>query len=68
MLPQHRKKRGIPMNLDNRRLIEIQKEKSIYRSLLNGAESISDCITYQSRLEVLEDEEKQILKRCDVKI
>lgn len=56
------------MNLDNRRLIEIQKEKSIYRSLLNGAESISDCITYQSRLEVLEDEEKQILKRCDVKI
>lgn len=56
------------MNLDNRRLTEIQKEKKLYKTLLNKAESISDCITYQGRLEVLEDEEKQILKRCDVKI
>ena len=54
------------MNLDNRRLIEIQNEKRVYHSLLSKAESISDCITYKSRLDLLENEEKEILKRCDV--
>ena len=54
------------MNLDNRRLIEIQKEKQLFKSLLDNAESISDCLTYTGKLELLEKEEKQILKRNDV--
>lgn len=56
------------MNLDNRRLLEIQNEKRVYYHLLDEAESISDCITYKSRLDLLEEEEKEILKRCDVVI
>ena len=54
------------MNIDNRRLKEIQKEKRLFYSLLNEAESISDCLTYKGKLDLLENEEKQILKRCDV--
>lgn len=56
------------MNLDNRRLLEIQKEKRLFTSLLNNAENISDCLTYKGKLDLLNKEEKQILERCDVKI
>ena len=54
------------MNLDNRRLLEIQKEKKLFKSLLDNSDTISDCLTYQSKLELLENEEKEILKRSDV--
>ncbi|MBQ8017190.1 MAG: hypothetical protein IJ258_03695 [Methanobrevibacter sp.] len=54
------------MNLDNRRLIEIQKEKKLFKSLLDKADTITDCLTYQGKLDILENEEKQILKRSDV--
>ena len=53
------------MNLDEKRLKEIQNEKRAYHSLLDKADTISDCITYQSRIEALNNEEKEILKRCD---
>lgn len=66
MLPKHKKSKGIHMNIDNRRLIEIQKEKKLFKSLLDKADTISDCLTYQGKLELLENEEKEILKRCDV--
>jgi len=56
------------MNLDNRRLLEIQKEKRLFKSLLDKADTISDCLTYQGKLDILENEEKDILKRCDVEI
>ena len=52
--------------MDNQRLREIQNEKRAYAQLLNDADSISDCITYQSRIDELEKEELDILKRCDV--
>ena len=54
------------MNLDNRRLLEIQKEKKLFQSLLDKADSISDCLTYQGKLDLLNKEETEILKRCDV--
>ena len=54
------------MNQDNRRLQEIQREKQLYTNLLVKADTISDCIEYQSRLDNLNDEEKQILERYDV--
>ena len=54
------------MNLDNRRLLEIQKEKKLFKVLLDESESVSDCLTYQGKLDLLEKEEKDILERCDV--
>ena len=54
------------MNLDNRRLREIQQEKTVWANLLDNAESINDCLTYQGKLDILEKEEKEILERCDV--
>lgn len=56
------------MNIDNRRLTEIQREKRLFQSLLDKADTITDCLTYKGKLEILENEEKEILERCDVKI
>ena len=61
-MPNRRKK----MNLDNRRLTEIQREKKLFHSLLNKSESISECLTYKEKLDLLEKEEKEILARNDV--
>ena len=54
------------MNIDNRRLREIQTEKRLYQRLLDESEKISDCLIYQGKIECLENEEKDILKRYDV--
>jgi len=54
------------MNLDNRRLLEIRQEKLVWQDQLNKADSISDCLAYKGKLEILENEEREILKRCDV--
>ena len=54
------------MNIDNRRLREIQIEKRAYSKLLDEADKISDCLIYQGKLECLENEERDILKRYDV--
>jgi hypothetical protein len=54
------------MNLENRRLREIQKEKTFFKQLLDNSESISDCLTYQGKLELLDKEEAEILERNDV--
>ena len=54
------------MNLDNRRLKEIQREKILFQNMLDKSESISDCLTYQGKIEILEKEEKEILTRNDV--
>ena len=54
------------MNVDNRRLREIQVEKMAYQKLLENADKISDCLIYQGKLECLDKEEKDILKRYDV--
>ena len=54
------------MNIDNRRLREIQREKRIYSKLLDESDKISDCLIYQGKLESLNREEKRILARYDV--
>jgi hypothetical protein len=54
------------MNIDNRRLKEIQKEKVLFKRLLDKAETMSDCLTYGGKLEILEKEEQEILARYDV--
>ena len=54
------------MNLDNERLKEIKLMLSIYYHELDKSESISDCLLIQGHIDRLENEEKEILKRCDV--
>ena len=54
------------MNIDNRRLREIQTELKFYHQRLNEAETISDSLIYQGKIESLEREEKDIVKRYDV--
>ncbi len=54
------------MNIDNRRLREVQSELKAYHKLLNETDSIHDSLVYQGKIESLEREEKQILERCDV--
>ena len=56
------------MNLDNRRLKEIQAEKLVWQDQLSKCETISDCLAFQCKIDILEEEEKQILKRCDVNV
>ncbi len=54
------------MNTENRRLKEIQTEKQLFKSLLEEADTISDCLAYKGKLDILTKEEKEILKRNDV--
>ena len=54
------------MNVDNRRLKEIQREKIAYKDMLEKSETISDSLIYQGKIESLEREEKDILARYDV--
>ena len=54
------------MNLDNQRLRELQMEKAAYQKLLSQADTIADCLIYEAKLESLENEERDILRRCDV--
>ena len=61
-----RKKRQDTMNLNNRRLHEIQREKTFFKQLLDNSESISDCLTYQGKIDLLSKEEAEILERNDV--
>lgn len=56
------------MNIDNRRLKEIQAEKLVWQDQLNKCESISEGFAFQGKLDTLEKEEKEILKRCDVNV
>ena len=54
------------MNLDNRRLREIQQEKKAFKTLLETSKTIEDSLAYQGKLDILEAEEKEILERSDV--
>lgn len=54
------------MNIDNRRLREVQSELQAYHKLLEESETNSDRLIYQGKIESLEREEKQILARYDV--
>ena len=54
------------MNIDNRRLREIQGELKAYNELLNESVKEADRQIYQGKITALEREQKQILERCDV--
>ena len=54
------------MNIDNRRLREIQSELVFYHQRLKEAETISDSLIYQGKIDILEKEEQDILNRYDV--
>ena len=54
------------MNMDNRRLKEIQAEKLVWQDQLNKTTSVGEIATFKGKIECLEREEKQILKRNDV--
>lgn len=54
------------MNLQNRRLRELQKEIKAYSKLRDESVKETDKQIYQGKINALEREEKQILKRMDV--
>ena len=55
------------MNIDNRRLREIQRQIKAYTTLLECDDAdINERLIYQGKIEALEREEKTILKRYDV--
>ena len=56
------------MNLDNKRLKEIQRFKIAYQHEMDKAETVADCITIQNYINDLEEEEKEILERTGVEI
>jgi hypothetical protein len=61
--------RGIFMNMDNQRLQDIQQLKAAYTNLkqqLKDANSISECLEIQKKIDELGVEEKEILERFDV--
>ena len=55
------------MNLNNRRLKEIQREKQFFKELLNKANE-TDKLTFQGKIDLLENEEKEILEKQGVQI
>ena len=56
------------MNIDNRRLREVQRQIKAYKTLIELDADVGESIVYQGKLEALEREEKEILKRYDVKV
>ena len=54
------------MNKDNQRLKTIQHLKKEYGLLVLSSESKEDVEHYYHKIDELSNEEKQILKRCDV--
>ena len=55
------------MNIDNRRLREIQRQIKAYNTLLECDDSnIEERLIYQGKIEALQREEKEILERYDV--
>jgi len=54
------------MNRDENRLKEIQELKRAYTILGVEAETIGETLEYADKLEELDKEETEILKRCDV--
>ena len=54
------------MNIDNRRLREVQRQIKAYHTLIDSDADIQERLIYQGKIEALEREEKEILKRYDV--
>ena len=56
------------MNLDNQRLREIQEFKAFYNERLEDEPTELGIDLIQAKIVELENEEKEILKRCKVEI
>ena len=55
------------MNIDNRRLREVQRQIRAYNTLMECSDSnINERLIYQGKIEALEKEEAEILARYDV--
>ena len=54
------------LNIDNRRLREIQVELKAYHELLEESVKEADKQIYKGKIESLEREQKEILERMDV--
>ena len=54
--------------MDNRRLCEIQQLKKGYIRKIDESDNMHDMFHYMSKIDELTEEEKEILKRSDVKI
>ena len=53
--------------IQNRRLREVRSDIEKYRKRLEEAQSISDSLIYQGKIESLEREEQDIIQRYEVK-
>ena len=62
----HTRRRSEHMNIQNRRLKDIQKEKIFFKKLLDQSTKQTDKQIYTGKLEILENEEKEILKKQGV--
>ena len=62
----HTRRRSEHMNIQNRRLKDIQKEKIFFKKLLDQSTKQTDKQIYTGKLEILENEETQILKKQGV--
>jgi len=62
----HTRRRSEHMNIQNRRLKDIQKEKIFFKKLLDQSTKQTDKQIYQGKLNILEQEEKEILKKQGV--
>ena len=57
------------MNIDNRRLREVQRQITAYKTLMDCSDSnINERLIYQGKIESLEREEKEILERYGVEV
>ena len=57
------------MNIDNRRLREVQRQIQAYHTIMECEDAnINERLIYQGKIEALEKEEKEILARYDVVI
>ena len=57
------------MNIDNRRLREVQRQINAYRTLMDCEDAdINERLIYQGKIESLEREEKEILERYGVTV
>lgn len=56
------------MNINNRRLKDIQREKTFFKKMLDKSTKQADKQIYQGKLNILEQEEKEILEKQGVNI
>jgi len=67
-MPNTRKQELVLLNLDEQRLKEIQEYKRFYQMKLDEDNTELGVNLIKTKIEDLENEEKEILKRCKVEL